>query len=203
MTALLDYALTTVADVKESLDIDSGDSSKNNLITRKINQATNIIENYCSRRFKLTTYTDEEYNGTNVNQILLRNGPIVADSVTLKRRNSSLNEGDWETIDTEFEFVDENAGILGLSFNAIGGFERYRISYEAGYSTIPYDIQESAATLAAYLVSSGYTTGTNVKRKVEGQRSVEYFENTGGSIVEQLGLDDVLAPYVNSFLGVV
>ena len=37
MAQLLSYSLATVADVKESLGIDAGDTSKDNLIIRKIN----------------------------------------------------------------------------------------------------------------------------------------------------------------------
>jgi len=42
MTALVSNALCSVADVKESLGI--SDASKDNLITRKINQATVTIQ---------------------------------------------------------------------------------------------------------------------------------------------------------------
>lgn len=94
MTALLSYALTTVADVKESLGITSGDHSKDNLITRKINQATRMIENYCDCRFAQTTYTDELYDGHGGNELVLRHKPII--SVTsLAYRSSALVRAYW------------------------------------------------------------------------------------------------------------
>lgn len=203
MTTILSNALCTVADVKETLGIDAGDTSKDNLITRKINQATTMIENYCGCTFKLTQYTDEEYNATNTDQIVLRNAPIVKDAshaFTMQIRNSYLNDDNWSDIDSEFEFVDASSGIVNLGFTAWGKYGRYRFTYYAGYTTIPSDVIEACATLAAYLVLNP-STGTQVRRKQEGQRMVEYFDNQGKSLIEQLGIDDILADYVLTFIG--
>lgn len=202
MAALLSYALTTVADVKESLGLDSGDSSKNNLIIRKINQATLMIQNYTGRMFKLTTYTDEEYNSTGTDQLMLRQRPVVG-SVTLSSRDTSFNEADWDTVDTNLQFVNEEAGIIDLTFRTYGKWDRYKVTYSAGYDTIPEDIAEAAATLAAFLVENG-TSGTNVRSKTEGQRKIEYFDTSQGSkndLFEQLGIDEILKSYSNYPLG--
>lgn len=200
MATLLDYALTSVADVKESLGIDSGDNSKNNLIIRKINQATEMIERYTGRRFKTTIYTNEEYDATGRDQLILRQRPIHTDEAfSLSWRNSTLNEDDWEASDTEYYFSDANAGVVDGNFNFGGGYNRYRVSYTAGYDTIPADIAEACASLAAFLVENG-TSGSNVKSKTEGQRKIEYQDQgmTGAvSLFEQLGIDDILNPYRN------
>jgi hypothetical protein len=204
MTDLLDYALCSSADVKESLNIAAGDTSKDNLIKRKINQATRMIEGYCGCRFKLTQYTNEEYNASNTNQLVLRNAPVVKDDThpfTFDVRNSVLNDDSWQSLPSEFQFVDQAAGILDLGFTAVGQWAHYRVSYYAGYSTIPEDVAEACATLAAYLVQNPTGTGTQVRLKQEGQRRLEYFDNQGRSLIEQLGLDDVLAPYVINFVG--
>lgn len=81
----------------------------------------------------------------------------------------------------------------------------HRVTYTAGYSTIPADLAEAAATLAAFWVENS-TSGTNVKRKKEGQREIEYFDSnssSGGnnqSTIESLGLDDLLNRYVQYVL---
>lgn len=197
MATLLSYALTTVADVKELLGIDAGDSSKNNLIIRKINQATEMIEKYTGRRFALTTYTDEEYDATHTDQLILKQRPITALSA-LGIRDSDMNESDWETVDTENYFYDANAGVVEGVFSLTGSWNRYRVTYTAGYSTIPSDIAEAAATLAAYLVQNP-VSGSGIKSKSEGQRSVTYFDTSTNnqSLIEQLGLDDILDSYSN------
>jgi hypothetical protein len=53
LMSLLSYALCSLFDVKESMGIASSDQSWDNLIIRKINQATRQIEAYCDRRFLL------------------------------------------------------------------------------------------------------------------------------------------------------
>lgn len=200
MTTLLSYALCTVADVKESLGIDAGNTSKDNLITRKINQATDMIERYCGgRRFASTVYTNEEYDATNSDQLSLKQYPIIS-FTSLSSRDSTLNDSSWSTVDSEYYFTDTNAGVLDLTFNASGRWNRYRVTYTAGYETIPSDLIEACATLASYLVENG-AAGTGVKKKQEGQRSIEYFDPNGNStqgttsIFDQIGIDEILQTY--------
>lgn len=205
MADLLDYALTTVSDVKESLGLDAGNTSKDNLIKRKINQATGMIENYTHRHFKETTYTDEEYDAPSTNQLVLKQRPVIS-FTSISVRDSSLNESDWSTFDSEEYFLDNTAGVVESLTLLRGGFNRYRVTYKAGYEadnwpdSLPWDLREAATTLAAYLVNNG-TAGTNVKRKNEGQRSIEYFESSGNSLFESLGIDETLDAYANVTVG--
>lgn len=199
MSNLLSYALCSVADVKESLGIPSSDTSQDNIIIRKINQATEMIERYCGgRRFAETTYTDEEYDATNSDQLILRNYPVTT-LTSLSYRDSSLNEDAWEVVDADRYFTDITAGVLDLTFNAVGRWNRYRVTYTAGYSTIPADLAEACVILASYYVQNA-TSGTGIKKKKEGQREIEYFDvNSGGSgandIFTQLNIDDILLTY--------
>jgi uncharacterized phiE125 gp8 family phage protein len=198
MSSLLSYALTTVDDVKELLGIASSDHSKDNLITRKINQATRQIEAYCGRRFKETTYTQEGYTASNTNQLVLRQRPITS-FTSLEARDSSLNEDDFETLDANLYFANNSAGVLDLNFNASGSWGRYRVSYSAGYATIPEDLAEACATLAAYYTDNPSGTLVGVAEKQEGSRRVK-FNNTANSfnsIMSQLGLDLILDTYSN------
>lgn len=200
MAVLKDYALTTVADVKENLGIASSDSSKNNLIIRKINQATGIIENYCGRRFKSTAYTDELYNGNGTDQLVLRQRPIIG-SVTLESRDTSLNEADFDTVDSELYFIDTESGILNLNFRSGGHWGRYAVTYTAGYETIPDDLAEACASLAAYLVTNADSGSVNVSSKQEGQRKVTYSQSglTGvEAMFQQLGIDETINAYANT-----
>ncbi len=200
MATLLPFALTDVASVKESLGIPSSDTSQDNLIVRKINQATRMIEKFTGVRFASTTYTDEEYDATNVDQLVLLQRPVITFS-RFQARNTVLNEDDWTTIDTELYFVDEAAGVLDLLFAAVGRWNRYRVTYTAGYATIPEDIAEAAVTLVAFYIDNP-TSGASVKLKQEGGRRIEYYDTSGGSngsdsIFDQLGLDDILQSYAD------
>lgn len=200
MASILSYALTSLSDVKESLGIPSSDTSKDNLITRKINQATIAIENYCGRRFALTTYTDESYNGSQIDQIVLKNRPIVG-AVSLSVRDTSLNDNDFTDVESSLVFVDSDSGIINLDFRAVGRWSRYSIDYSAGYTTIPADLAEAAASLAAYYVQNADGSNIGVAEKQEGQRRLRLGNNNHtlsfANISAQLGIDSILNSYAN------
>jgi hypothetical protein len=198
MSALLSYALCSLFDVKESMGIASSDQSWDNLIIRKINQATRQIEAYCDRRFALTTYTEEIYGGSDTNQIILRNRPIVG-SVTLGVRQTFLNEGDFEDLDSNLIFADNNSGVLDLNFTAVGNWGRYRVTYQAGYATIPEDLAEACATLAAFYALNSDGSQIGLVEKQEGSRKIRYGSNPKdfAAIMSELGIDQIINSYSN------
>lgn len=205
MAVLLSYALTTLSDVKESLGISSGDTSKDNLCIRKINQSTRAIEAYCQRRFKQTIYTNEVYDATNTDRLVLKNRPVTA-ITDFGIRDTSLNDDNWETIDSQLYFLDttsaESAGIVKLLFNNIGRWNRYRVSYTAGYATIPEDLAEACATLAAFYVKNA--DGTAFTQQIqEGQRMIRFDVKAKNfkTLLEDLGVDQIIESYANYSLG--
>ena len=200
MADILDHALTDVASVKESLGIASGDTSKDNLITRKINQATLIIEGFCGLangyHFKQATYTDDLYDATDSDTIVLRMRPVTT-FTSLARRNGSESNSSFDTVDTDFYFVDLASGVIELLFAATGRWNTYKATYVAGYQTIPADLAEACVTMSCFFVENS-ASGTAVKKKQEGSRSIEYFQASSGtneSVITQLGLDDTLSRY--------
>lgn len=200
MADLLSYALTDVASVKESLGIDSGDTSKDNLIKRKINQATLNIETFCNlardHHFKETTYTNEVYQGTGGNQLVLRMRPVT-NVASFQYHDSPESDANYTNVEAQDYYTNLSSGTLDLLFGQTRGFGSYRVTYTAGYSTIPADLAEACVALASFYVENG-TSGTNIKKKQEGARSVEYFQSqAASSVIEELGLDDVLNRYVN------
>lgn len=208
MATLLSYALTTVADVKETLGIDAGDTSQDNLIIRKINLATHAIESFCNlprdHHFKEDTYTNEVYTGNGSNQLALRMRPVTS-IASFQYHDSPESDAPYSDVETDFYYQDLSSGLINLNYTSGTSWGTYRVTYTAGYSTIPADLAEAAATLAAFWVENS-TSGTNVKRKKEGQREIEYFQQGGNSegssesVIESLGLDDLLNRYVQYVL---
>jgi hypothetical protein len=197
MASLNSYALTTVADVKESLGITG--SSQDNLIIRKINQATDMIEAFCGKNnnqhFASTSYA-EEYDGTGTNQLILRNRPVIS-FTSLEQRSTTENINDFDTINTEDYFVDSGAGVVECIFTLSLSFNMYRATYTAGFITIPSDLAEACVMLASALVENA-STGAAVKKKTQGPKSIEYYESVQGeSLITQLGIDDMLARYTD------
>lgn len=219
MATLVNYALTTVADVKESLGIASSDTSKDNLITRKINQATDAIENYCQRRFMLTNYIQEEYKASHIDEIVLKQRPIVIDdnhTFLQEWRTTTFNMGPaadtWETIDTQLSFIDQGAGVVNLLYNALGYWNRYRYTYWAGYAVTqedldagiagyPNDLVEACNMLACYYVNNPSGTNVYLAGQSEGSRSTRYVLHTNKSFVQllnELGIDETINAYANN-----
>jgi len=206
MASLLSYSLTNLADVKESLGISSGDTSKDNLIIRNINKATRSIENYCGRRFKETTYTRELYYATQTDQLVLRQRPLTATTpIVFEIRDTGLNVTDWETIDSQLYFCDVgspqgNAGVIDLLFFARGKAGRYAVTYSAGYSTIPEDLAEACVNLASYWTVNPDARDVGVMSLQEGQRQIRYSRTqvTFRTILENLGIDQIIDAYANN-----
>lgn len=203
MADLYTYALTDVASVKELMGIASSNTSRDNLIKRKINQATDIIEGYCllpyNHHFKEQEYTDELYEGTGGNTLLLGMRPLTA--VSSFSYGDGIGGTSFNTLTSDDYAFDSDSGRLLLNFNAWGGFNSYRVSYTAGFSTIPSDLAEACAMLAANLVEGG-TGGAAIQRKREGAREVQYAVSlTSKTLIDQLGLGGTLNRYVRVSVG--
>lgn len=199
MASLNSWALTSVADVKESLGITG--TSQNNLIIRKINQATDMIESYCGKtndqHFISTTYTSEEYDGTGTNQLILKNRPVISLS-NFSERNTTENSNDWTTIETTDYFVDLNAGVIDCRFGILRYWNLYKVTYIAGFATIPSDLAEACVMLASALFENA-ASGNAIKSKTQGPKSISYYDNSQtSSLITQLGIDDMLARYMNT-----
>lgn len=200
MASPLSYALTNLNDVKESLGIQSSDTSYDNLIIRNINKSTLAIESYCGRRFMETTYTDEVYNPTQTDELVLRQRPVTAtQSFGLDVRTTGLNADNWETIDSELYFVDNSSGVVYCMFNSNGRWQRFRATYSAGYATIPADLAEACVNLVCYYINNADGRTVGVQELREGQRQVRYLNTALSfkSLIENLGIDEILNSYAN------
>lgn len=191
--ALNANALTTVARLAAYLGIDtptSGSTTEAQL-EAYINGISNYIERLTGMTFKETTYTNEEYIVERGQTLNLKHYPIKAGATfTLERRNSALNEGDWETINSEFYSVDRDAGIVHLMAGNYfaRGVNVYRATYTAGYdfdnsssflsSTPAGDIE-----LAVWLIAQDFYTNAgqdmNIKSEKIGDYSVTYGQVQG------------------------
>jgi hypothetical protein len=127
------YALTTVARTKAFAGI-SG-SSYDTLLENLINSVTEYIEKRLGRRVKQTAYTNEVYNCDDGQTIKLKNFP-VSGTFKLEVRDSALNEDDWEEVDAEYYYVDNNSGLIKTmsGYKLPKGIALVRVSYTAGYN---------------------------------------------------------------------
>jgi len=183
------YALTTLDNLKEVLGIVSDDDDS--LLTNIINRSTDIIESYCDRRFKETTYADEEYDGLGTSFLNLKNYPITA--LTAYDRNmGNVGDTDWDSLQDEFIKHLENEGQIYYQAGFVKGVKNYRFSYTAGYATIPSDLEEACLELCSYIFNDKKNKGMQSESLAE--YSYTKVARTG-NVIESLGLDLILDAY--------
>jgi hypothetical protein len=126
--ALDDYALTTVADANQFLGLTADGGSNDNFIEVLVHRATDIIENYCQRKFVGRLYAKERHNGTGQNIVYFKNAPVVsvcldelvwdstAGTVTRDDGGSFIDDG-FSTDNNKIliQNSDSNSGLLTLT----------------------------------------------------------------------------------------
>jgi len=188
------YALIALDDVKESLGI--SDASKDNILTRYINYATDLIEKYCNnRRFKETTYTDEEVNGSGTHYLNLKHFPVTSITKLEYRTSSDYSASDFDQVDTsDYILESSDSGMIYFPRGFVRGTRNYRVTYIAGYATIPHDLEEACGQLVSYLYkNAGKTEG--IKSETLGRYSVTYDKDSSADLFKKAGVFDILQFY--------
>jgi len=147
MVTVASEAWTTLVLVREHLEFAAGDTSKDEQLKSMINRSYKILEKYLGRQMKSQTITDEYYDGDGTPTLLLKQWPI--NSVT------SL----FDDVDRDFAGNTEISSDDYLIYGDEGRIELYndetiftvgkqnvKITYNAGYDTIPDDL-ELASTI--------------------------------------------------------
>ena len=187
------WALTSRDNLKQVLGITT--NTDNDLLDNIINRATYIIESYCgNRRFKSTAYTNQEYDGTDTNYINAKHYPITA-MTAYEKNYGNVGDTDWESLQGEYiKYIDdgEGPGQFYYKFGFLKGVRNYRFSYTAGYSTIPYDLEQACLDLCVWI----YNDRKNKGMKSESLGEYSYTkESFTGNPIENLGIDVALEKY--------
>lgn len=134
--------LTTLANVKAWL----GDSTSTNdaLYNRLIASASDFIRNYTGRDLDQRTYTNIIHDGHNGYRMMFREYPVTAvssiqvDNVPIPL-STNLSSG--------YVFDDTFLSLINYRFNR--GVANVKMSYTAGYATIPGDLEQACIELVA------------------------------------------------------
>ena len=136
--------LTTLADVKEYLDIEADDNAYDSLIQRLITASSSQVETYCNRVFETQDYS-ESYDGNASDILFMNNTPIV--SVT-----SLSIEGEGLDPD-EFKVYDDYVRLVSGLFTP--GQLNVSVQYSAGYydpqtESPPADVEDACIQLVDF-----------------------------------------------------
>jgi hypothetical protein len=203
--ALLAYALTTPQRAADFLGLGTlvEGSANYSLLERLCNSVTEYVENYVGFRVKKTTYSNELYNTEDGSLLVLKNFPVdSSETFVLQRRNSALNEDEWETVDGEYYHVDYGAGIIegagGWNFSRTkNGF---RVSYTAGYNfdnsdTFLSDAGGADLEMAAWLLISSVFNRGKGGGGIQSESIGDYRVVYASAMFENKDVKDILDKY--------
>lgn len=149
------YALTTLAKLRARLNIQSAYTEADTVLESLIDQASAAIESNCNRLFKSRTYTAEVLNGSGSNILLLPQYPVsniaslVDDSITYVVADYYLYANEGKIVLKYAKFSNTPQAII--------------VTYTAGYSTIPDDLE-----MACLILAGNYFRATPLNRELFG-----------------------------------
>ena len=186
------HSLTTKEKVKLLLGITV--STDDALIDMMIGWVTDFIENYCGgRRFKETTYTNEEYDQPEGDKVFLRNWP-VSSLTSVQYRTGTIASPTFISFDANDYILYGNEGFIKFfaRFHGILGVAKaLRFSFVAGYKidfanelsathTLPFDLTAVATQLVANIFNTKDSGGLK-SESTEGQ-SVTYADMSADNL---------------------
>jgi hypothetical protein len=136
--------LTTLANVKEYLDIESSDTKYDQTLTRLISAASRQIESYCSRFFEIRAY-NESYDGNASDILVLANTPLVSiTSVSID--GEIIASEDYKVYDDYVRLVERlfTPGKQNVSVQYSAGL------YDAASESPPADLEDACIQLIAF-----------------------------------------------------
>ncbi len=145
--ALNANALTTVAVAKDHLGIPAADATQDGRIERFINVASDRVSNYTERQLVAADTVDILHGGM-TNMLMLREWPLNAvsemaiDSDGIFGPETVVDPSDYRIIDEGTLLYD---GVLPY------GYGNIKVTYNAGYQTIPSDIEMACLLFVEWL----------------------------------------------------
>lgn len=156
---------TTIANVLQWLALPTG-TPDTALLTRLISACSAAMQTYLNRDIISTNYVDT-FDGNGKSGIALRNFPVTAVSSVLVN-NISISPAS-NPVSTGFLFDTYSVNLKGYCFEK--GVDNVEISYTAGYSTVPLDIEQACIDWIAYKYQSRNWIGQKSKSLKEGGTS--------------------------------
>lgn len=142
--ALNANALVTLNAAKAYLKIPLAETSKDSHIELLINSASEYLERECDRVLKKVTGIVEYQDGNNTKVIVTKQWPITAVSeLKLDSSGSSAFGADTVVASGDRAITDDDTAILLIADRTPRGQRTVKITYDAGYATIPADLQEA------------------------------------------------------------
>ena len=139
--------LVKIERVKTYLEIASTDTAQDVLLQDLIARIGAWVERYCDRTFAKATYI-EQYDGDGSDTLVVRQWPLMS-VASLFDDPLRVFGAATQIAATDFVLY-KNTGIIrldGLAFST--GIQNVKVTYDAGYTDTPDDVQQAVVELVA------------------------------------------------------
>lgn len=191
-------ALVTLAQAKSHLNIPVLDTTQDTRVTQFINAASDYVENTTNRKMVSATYT-HRFGGSGTPFLLLREYPVTAitsvyeDETWVFAGPSLILSTDY-VIHREIQ-IARKAPTLWQSTKSLA----VQVIYVAGYTTIPFDLQQVALSLVEILFDMRDQRTTRTQSRAKLGDSISLFEKMPEHITAMLA-PHIREAYVKSQL---
>ena len=170
--------LAELDDIKDDLGITgSGDDAK---LTRWIDGVSEFIVGLIGRPIEEATYTEEVYNGTGEHKIFLRHIPLTdTETFVAQEGNDNFGGGAFDTVDNSEYVLYKEQGYVIFRFRTTKGFKNYKLTYSAGFATIPEDLQTLTRTLVSLIYNQRLSAG-KASESIEGAE-IDWLASSSGA----------------------
>lgn len=138
--------LTTLVSLKEWLQIPTATTTDDALLSRLITSASAFMGAWLNRILTSASYT-EQYDGNGGSVIQVANFPVTAVASVSVDGVSISASPDSGIVQSGFAFDDRSIWLVGYSFNR--GHRNVKITYTAGFSAIPKDLEQACIDLVS------------------------------------------------------
>lgn len=139
--ALKPNALTTLAVAKSHLSVNSSDTAQDNRIELFINAASERIERFTDRKLVSQGSIAEIQHGRRANILLLKQWPIIAVSELKVDHSATFTDPLTIVPVTDYTISDDSTSLLYINQVFPVGFNNIKVTYTAGYTTVPSDLE--------------------------------------------------------------
>jgi hypothetical protein len=183
--ALNANALTTLAQAKMFCKIPTLETSLDTLLEFYINASSDYIERECDRKLKAQSHTELRH-GRKQNILLLKEWPI--NSVTsLKIDSTGVFTSPDTVLDTsEYKVGDDGMSIVLLDRVLPNGYNNVQAIYNAGYSTIPSDLEMATLWLVFWYNQVRNNQDIGRPRKSKGDESFEISQSAPKEVLDTI-----------------
>jgi len=149
----LDVGLTSLDNLKKALQIEAGNIENDELLSSMIVRASALVEAYLQRRLLRDTYTGQRLNGSGSCYLFTPQYPIA--SVSEIKIYSTPIDAEQSDGDGGYFLSNADAGEIYYPGGFPSGVGNVRISYVAGFSHVPEDIEQAVIELCTLWYEHG------------------------------------------------